>query len=185
MPIIAYLGTTVKDYHENGKRMLEELELCCPNHAERTMSFHSKYERTIKETGEKVVIHILICHKCGMSKSVLPDFLLPNKHYSAAEVESVLLQAVDEAVYDIDTPASISTVRRWLGEMDGEGGKLAGIVSGLKTVAMEQGRAVSEVTLAGLRLIEQVGEFVHALLKIHYSGNLLGYAGVYLSGRSP
>ena len=149
------------------------------------MSFHDTYERTIKETGEKVIIHTLICHKCRKSKSVLPDFLLPNKHYSAKEVESVLLQAVDEAVYDIDTPASVSTVRRWLGEMDGENGKLAGWVSGLKTVAIEQGCAVSEVTLAELRLIEQVGEFVHALHKIHFSGNLLGFAGIYLSGRSP
>ena len=163
MPIIAYLGATVKDYHENGKRKLAELGLCCPNHPERTMSFHDTYERTIKETGEKVIIHMLICHKCRKTKSVLPDFLLPNKHYSAKEVESVLLQAVDEAVYDIDTPASVSTVRRWLGEMDGESGKLAGWVSGVKTVAIEQARAVSEVTLAGFRLIEQVGELVHAL----------------------
>ena len=72
------------------------------------------------------MVHILICHKCKKSKSVLPDFLLPNKHYSADEIESVLLQAIDTAVYDIDTPASVSTVRRWLDEMDGESGKLAG-----------------------------------------------------------
>ena len=186
MSIIAYLGSTVKEYGEKGKTMLLALEICCPNHPAKILAFHSTYTRTIKETGEKAVIHILICHKCGYSTSVLPDFLLPNKHYSANEVESVIMQAADGVgVYDTDTNASVSTVRRWLGEWCSEGGKLQKSVNRLKMLAYSQGCAVSEIILADLPLIEQLKEFVYALPKIHFSGNLLGFAGIYLPGSSP
>jgi hypothetical protein len=184
--IIAYLGTTVKEYGEKGKSMLLALQVRCPKHPAKILAFHDTYTRTVKETGEKVVIHILVCHKCGYRTSVLPDFLLPHKHYSANEVESVIMQAADGvAVYDIETPASVSTVRRWLGEMNGEGGKLREWVSGLKTLAIAQGCAISEVIMAELPIIEQLSQLVHTLPKIRFSGNLLGFAGIYLSGRSP
>jgi hypothetical protein len=184
--IIAYLGSTVKEYSENGKSKLAGLQVRCPKHPAKILAFHDTYKRTIKETGEKVVIHILVCHKCGYRTSVLPDFLLPHKHYSANEIEAVIMQAADGvAVYDIETPASVSTVRRWLGEMNGEGGKLREWVSGLKTLAIAQDCAISEITMAELPFVEQLREFVHALPKIRFSGNLLGFAGIYLSGRSP
>ena len=186
MSIIAYLGSTVKDYLEKGKAMLAGLQVSCPDHPAKVMAFHSTYPRTIKETGEKVVIHILICHKCKKTIAVLPDFLLPNKHYSANEVESVILQVADGvATYDIDTPASVSTTRRWIREMNDESGRLQEQVSRLKILAISHGCAISEIILAGLPLIEQIMEFVQVLPKIRFSGNLLGYANIYLQGRSP
>ena len=186
MSIIAYLGSTVNEYGENGKAMLAALQVRCANHPSEIMAFHDTYTRKIKETGDKVVIHILICHTCRKTSAVLPDFLLPNKHYSANEIESVIMQAADGVgVYDIDTPASVPTIRRWLGEMTDADGKLQAWVSGLKTLAIDKGCAISEIIMAELPLIEQLGKFVHALPKIRFSGNLLGFAGIYLSGRSP
>ena len=57
----------------------------------------------------------------------------------------------------IKRPALFFNFSCWtvmIGELDEEDGKLTGIVSRLKTVAIEQARVVSEATLAGFRLIE-------------------------------
>jgi predicted transglutaminase-like protease len=48
---------------------------------------------------------------------VLPDFLTPRKQFATAEIESVVKQSkAGKTPYDIDSKASISTIRRWLRE---------------------------------------------------------------------
>lgn len=142
------------------------------------MSNHDTYQRKIKETGETITVRLLICHKCRVSLAVLPDFLLPKKHYSANEIESVAMQReAGSSVYDIDTPAKVCTVRRWLAEIPG---KLEGQISRLKSLAMEHGPCpISEAAFAGLTLMEQLRLIVQKLPRIKFSGNLLGYAGIY------
>jgi hypothetical protein len=78
------------------------------------MMMHDKYPRKIKETGEKISIHRLICYKCKKTIAILPDFLLPYKQYSANEIEAVLIDAETTSVYDIETEASVYTVRLWV-----------------------------------------------------------------------
>lgn len=114
MPITTYLGSTIHDYREKSYSMLLSLEVFCPKHADQRMMLHDKYMRTVKETGDQILIHRLICYKCKYTIAVLPDFLLPHKQYSANEVEAVLLDAGMMSVYDIDTDASVYTVRRWI-----------------------------------------------------------------------
>jgi len=178
MLIIAYLGTSVKEYLEKAQGMVAGLGMCCPKHPEKRMAFHDTYPRTIKETGEKIDIQRLICYECRSTIAILPDFLLPNKHYSANEIESVILQSeAGSSVYDIDTAAAVCTVRRWL---SGIPEKLTEQVSKLKSLAIENYACpISEVTHKDLSLMEQIRHISQRLPKIRYSGNLLGYAGIY------
>jgi len=142
---------------------------------------HDRYRRGIKETGEKIEIQRLICPECRGTTAVIPDFIMPYKHYSANEIESVIMQSENMPVYDIDTSASVDTVRRWLGEMKG---KMSEWVSRLKVLAAERyASPVSEVILASLSLIEQIRELSQKLPRIKWAGNLLGYAGIWLSQR--
>lgn len=178
MPIIAYLGTNVKEYREKARDLLADLGICCPKHPEKPMAFHDTYLRTIKETSEKISIHRLICHICHSTKAVLPDFLFPYKHYSADEIEFVVMKREKRiSVYDIDTSASICTVRRWLGEMRK---KATAWISKLKSLAIERFACpISEAALYDLTLIEQIEHISQKLPKIKFSGNLLGYAALY------
>lgn len=179
MAIIAYLGSTVNDYIEKSIKLLSELTIYCPEHNTVEMAAHGSYERGIKETGEKIRIYRFICYECGATVAVLPDFLLPYKQYSANEIEAVLIDAESTKVYDIETQASVYTVRRWIKEM---GPLIIRWISMLKALALEiTGKAVSEISLFALAPIEQLRTLAECLPKIKTCGNMLGFAAVYLS----
>ena len=177
MIIIAYLGGSVKEYLERYQDLAAALRISCPNHPNQTMVKHARYTRGIKETGEKISIQRLICRECNSTVSLLPDFLLPYKQYSANEIESVIIDSETTGIYEIDTPASVYTVRRWIKEMSGQ---ITAWISMLKTLLIGvYGLGYSEAALAGLPLIEQIRELSKKLPRIKHSGNLLGYAGIY------
>ena len=93
-----YLGKDVKEYKKCGEEIINEqmkngnirCELCT-----RTINRHSSYERGIKESGEKIKIIMVWCDDCNHGHALLPDFLLPHKHYSGNEIESVMIDSVD------------------------------------------------------------------------------------------
>jgi len=113
MPIIAYLGFTVKEYENDSMEHLCALTIYCPKDINAQMTIHSHYLRRIKETGEMIAVYRLICPECGKTIAVLPDFLLPYKQYSANEIEAVMIDAESMSVYDIETKASVRTVQRY------------------------------------------------------------------------
>jgi hypothetical protein len=181
MSIIAHLGSNVKEYREKSQEILEGLLFFCQKHHKEKMCLHAQYKRTIKETKEEIWIKRLICHKCDKTVSIIPDFLQPNKHYSANEIESVIIQAETTDIYDIETAASVYTVRRWIKTVRN---KVATSISLLKSVVLERVlEAPSETQLAGLSLFEQVKLLAQHLPKVKNSGNTLGLADI-LTGYS-
>jgi hypothetical protein len=142
---------------------------------------HGQYKRGIKETGEKIWIQRLKCPECKKTTAILPDFIRPYKQYSANEIEEVLIAAETTSVYDIETPASVYTVRRWLKT---ERPKAQRSVSLLKALAYDSlTRIPSEVELSGLPLIEQIKHITSCLPKIKHSGNMLGLSDMLTANR--
>lgn len=123
MSIVAFLGKDVNEYVDSYLSLLENMEFFCEKHPEQRLAYHGTYTRSIKETGEEIPIQRLICYECKKAKtggtiSILPDFLKPRKQYSGVEINSVMEQSnAGKTPYDIDTKASVSTVRRWLREI--------------------------------------------------------------------
>jgi len=185
--ITTFLGADVEEYSKLSESKVQSMEIYCAKHLDEKLSYHGAYFRKIKETGEKLKIQRLICKRCnndfgGGTVSILPDFLLPRKHYSANEIESVVKQNEEGvAVYDIETEASVPTVRRWLHEMKETMQKW---ISLLKTIVMEETKGfISEAILAPLPQTEQLSELLDKLRPIKYSGNVLGRANIWLSDR--
>ena len=98
------------------------MKFYCKKHPEQRLAYHGTYTRSMKETGEEIPIQRLICYECKKAKaggtiSVLPDFIMSRKQYSITEINSVIEQSnAGRNPYDIDSRASVSTVRRWLRE---------------------------------------------------------------------
>jgi len=199
MAIVLYLGKDVKDYEKRGKEIIAQrirageirCELCA-----QPMKQHSSYERGIKESGQKIQIQIVWCKKCKQGHALLPDFLLPNKHYSGNEIESVLIDSQgwgkegwgkeESAVNEIETEASESTVRRWIKQI---GERIKRAVSLLKYIFMHiLQKTLSELTISenatGYAELEEILE--KAPVTVEYSGNKLGLANIFLgiNGRS-
>jgi len=176
-----FLGSNVKEYKSNSLEIINDAigkglircELCL-----RRMRRHSKYKRNIKETGEIIMIYVVWCRKCRKWHALQPDFLLQNKHYSANEIESVIIDSATETVNQIETEASQSTVRRWIKET---GEKIKKAIGILKYLFRSMGQAVSEVTIdtgPGYDELEQVLDMAPSDVK--YCGNKLGLANIWL-----
>jgi hypothetical protein len=142
------------------------------------MRVHSYYCREIKGTGEWITIAVVWCRKCRKWHTLVPDFLLPQKHYGGNEVESVIIDSATEHVTKIETEASESTARRWIKQI---GDRIRQAVGILKQLFGRAGRSLNEVAVdpgPPYDELEQVLEMTPRELK--YSGNKLGLANMWL-----
>jgi len=181
MSIVLYLGGNIKEYEKKSKeiidRAISEGRLRC-EFCLRPMAVHSHYDREIKETGEQITITMVWCSKCEEWHALLPDFLLPHKHYSGNEIESVIIDSATDSVSRIETEASESTVRRWIKQI---GGRVRQAVSKLKYLFGQRGQAVNEIIIDPgpcYNELEQILEM--APYDIKCSGNKFGMANIWL-----
>jgi hypothetical protein len=181
MSIVLFLGRDVNEYNEiSGEKirvLISEGAVICGSCLQ-PMAYHSSYKRGIKETGKKITITMVWCSKCRVWHALLPDFLLPHKHYSGDEIESVIIDSTTSPVSLIETEASEATVRRWICQV---GNSIRRAVSILKYLFRRAGQAVSEAAInAGpcYSELEQILEMAPSGIK--YSGNKLGLANLWL-----
>ena len=181
MAIVIFLGRDVNEYEKEGiekiKEHIKKGEIRC-DICTRELKKHSSYERGIKETGQRIKITIMRCKSCNRGHGLLPDFMLPRKHYSGNEIESVIIDSAASKTSEIETEASESTARRWIRAI---GESIDGAVGILKYVYMQAGSKISEVYVTASTkygILEQVLEVAPAAIK--YSGNKLGLANIWL-----
>jgi len=181
MSIILFLGSSVKEYIEKSAGMIQEHiqngSLRCET-CTKPMKHHSNYTRGIKETGEKIPITVVRCVTCPKWHALLPDFILPGKHYSGNEVESVIIDSAAVPIGEIETEASEPTVRRWISQT---GEKLKQAAGALKYHFGRIGKAISETVITpgtAYSELEQILEKAPRAVK--NSGNKLGLANIWL-----
>ena len=181
MAIITYLGRDVKEYEKISKEIILRViseghiqcELCL-----RPMARHSEYKRIIKETGEQITITMVWCSKCRKWHALLPDFLLPYKHYSGNEIEGVIIDSETVPVSQIDTEASESTVRRWISQI---GYRIRQAVSLLKYIFKRAGQSVSEAAIDPGPVYSELEQILNMTpYAVKCSGNKLGLANLWL-----
>ena len=187
MSIIAYICDSVKKYKANGISIVNEMvaagqfrcSLCI-----KPLYIQSYYTRGIKETGESIDIAVLRCRsKCMKGDALLPDFIAPQKHYGAREIEKVMIESQTKRVSDVETKASESTVYRWIAQV---GASITAAISVVKAIYVSLGTAVSELALdvrGGFAELESLLDM--APKRINHSGITLGLANIWLGARSP
>jgi len=178
MPSIAFLGKDITDYQANSAKYLKELHFYCPEHG-LELTYHASYVRHIKDYDADIAIQRLGCplDDCNYTLAILPDFLQPYKHYSANEIEAVLFDSQPcTCALDIDSKASISTVRRWIRQYRPI---LDERISQLKSVILQELKmVVNETTLPSAGPMETIQRLLSLLPAIHYS-NTLGAAFIH------
>jgi len=185
MSILLFLGKDVKEYERKSTEIINRAiaeDLICCELCLKPMRLHSSYTRNIKETGEIITINMAWCSKCSKWHALLPDFLSHGKHYSANEIESVIIESATETVNRIETEASQSTVRRWIKQINEKIKQAIGI---LKFLFKDAGQTVSEVAIdpgSCYNELEQILEMAPSRIK--YCGNKLGLANIWL-GTNP
>jgi transposase-like protein len=160
--VTTYLGKTVDEYRQNYLEYLSQIEFVCPICKEPTR-FHGFYSRKVKidnENKEELIIARVKCTSCERTHAILPDFIAPYKHYSAVEIEKVVEHA-DSGVSaeQIETPAEISTVRRWVRNFRN---KAKEAIGALKSIAYEiygrSNKLLDKVNLSRLTMLKKALE---------------------------
>lgn len=181
--IIAYLGRNVKDYCKNYLRYLEELELICPGCGNRTV-FYATYKRhvRIEEAVEWLIIHRVICKACKRTHAVIPDFIRPYKHYSAYDSE-MSLRDIDNGipVEQVETVASVSTLRRWAAEFQEKSHQAAGALKAL--LFNLYNKTVNELELYRLKLFETLEKILKEFPEIESNNLLIGDLNIWFTNK--
>jgi len=172
--IIAHLGHTLEEYLAAIFQIMT-MGLRCPD-CGGPLELLSRYERHPIIDGKRQVMPVqrLQCQECGKTHAVLPDFVLPYKHYGTAEVEGVL-EAADAGVAaeKISTSAEVSTVRRWCREFRR---KVGGLCVRLRHIASSVfGRSVNVLPPPGPSgVLSQLRDSLRFLPEILSGGLVLG-----------
>ena len=179
--IIAYLGRNVKEYRRNCLKFLEELKLTCPICSGNT-SFHDSYDRHVHvgEEIEWISLFRVICVRCGKTHAIIPDFIRPYKHYSACDAELVLRDQEDGIpLEEIETDASISTLRRWVAEFRHRGRQALGALRSI--LYRHYGKFVNELKVAGTKLFGMIERILGLLPEVESSHLAIGEANMWLT----
>ena len=179
--ILAYLGKNVKEYRENFLRYLNSMRIGWPDCSGST-SKHDSYDRHVHigKIIEWLVFYRVKCNRCGKTHTIIPDFVKPKKHYSACDIE-IALNEMEEGipVEQVETEASISTLRRWRNEFIDRAEQAVGALRGLLYLLYEE--TINELELAGLKQFAKLEKILERFPRIQSSNLVIGETNIWLT----
>lgn len=182
--ILAYLGKNVKEYRRNFLRYINEMIIRCPDCGSDT-TYHDSYERHVHigQIVEWLTLYRVKCVKCRKTHAIIPDFISPRKHYSACDIE-LALNDMEEGtpVEQVETEASVSTIRRWRNEFIAKAEQAVGALRGLLYLFYE--KTINELELAGLKRFAKLEKILEKLPPLHSSGLIIGAANIWLTNHT-
>ena len=179
--ILTYLGKNVKEYRKNFLRYINEMIIRCPNCGGST-TYHDSYDRHVHigQIVEWLTFCRVKCVKCGKTHAIIPDFVSPRKHYSACDIELALNDTEEGTpVEQVETEASISTLRRWRNEFIVRAEQAVGALRGLLYLLYE--KTINEFELAGLKRFAKLEKLLEKFPPIHSSGLIIGTTNIWLT----
>lgn len=115
--IVTFLGSTVKEYRNIFLSMLAQKKLRCPICGGPLVGY-GMYPRKLKtpEGKKELSIARYYCQRCKRTHAILPDFILPYKHYPAKVIEEAVEEVVEKQVTPeyVDGEQDISATKRWV-----------------------------------------------------------------------
>jgi hypothetical protein len=117
------------------------------------------------------------CVACDKYPALIPNFLMPHKHYEAAVIERAIKYSEDGEGLS-DCPADESTMRRWINQFKGRGALAVGwLLSALFTI---YGRRISAMELQNRGLLKQLARLLREY-PVPESGPIIGSANIILT----
>jgi hypothetical protein len=113
---------------------INETRLRCPHCGQELIYRDSRLRiwRHCNEPADRILIHRMFCRICNRLHTVLPDVLVPHKHYGAPEIETVLESEVR------NDEVSDSTTVRWQQWIKGNEVQIEGVLQSLKLNAEDK-----------------------------------------------
>jgi hypothetical protein len=146
------------------------------------LTFHSCYPRHIRdEEGYRHDGWIAqgCCDTCKKYPSLIPDFIMPYKHYGAAVVEAAIAKFEENGGLRFnECPADESTVRRWVAQVNERGARAAGWLLSLLFDVYDL--HVSALELQNRSLLKQLARLAREI-QIPETSGVIGRVNVILT----
>jgi hypothetical protein len=179
--ILAYLGKNVKEYREKSLRYLNDMIIQCPTCGSST-TYHDSYDRHVHigEIVEWLIFYRVKCVQCDKTHAIIPDFVSPRKHYSTCDIEFAINETeAGIPIEQVDTAASISTLRRWHNEFIEKVAQTIGALRGLLYRLYE--RTINELELKGLQEFAKLEKILARFPQINSSNLIIGETNIWLT----
>ncbi|MFT9497992.1 DUF6431 domain-containing protein [Anaerosolibacter sp.] len=159
---------------------MSQKDFVCPK-CEGSTHFHGFYERKLKFADSVIVTTIarVKCTFCNATHAVLPDFISPRKHYSAAEVEDVIVDKENGTPDEhIDSSASVSTIKRWLKAFNS---KAPNILGALQSILFSlYGVIASAISISTLSWLSRIKDIINQFPDIECSNMILSKTNLWI-----
>ena len=126
--------------------MLRRRDILCPL-CGGELTVHSSHQRhCIDDNGQRhdgwiVQVH---CSACNKYPSLIPDFIMPYKHYKTAVIEAAIRASEEGCLGLSSCPADESTVRRWANQFKVRGALAVGWLLSILFVVYERHISILE-----------------------------------------
>jgi hypothetical protein len=146
-------------------------------------SLHDVYPRCLKDkdsSAEHGWVAQLHCAFCKKYPALIPDFIMPYKHYKAEVIQSVIAEHENERNIEyLDGYATdISTMRRWVKQFNERGERAVGwLISILLSLYNCQ---ISMIKLQNKTLLKQLARLLREF-RLPDSGGIIGRVNVILT----
>jgi hypothetical protein len=148
-----------------------------------SLKYHNCYPRHILDelssrySGWIAQMH---CVACGVYPALIPDFIMPHKHYEAGVIEKVIAQSERGSNIEKfgDCSADISTMRRWIRQFKERGARAVGWLLSILLALHE--RQISLLKLQGKSLLKQLARLL-CELRIPDDKNIIGKVNIILT----
>ena len=162
-------------------RYINNMNIRCPNCGSST-SNHDSYDRHVHmgEIIEWLIFQRVKCNQCGRTHAIIPDFVKPRKHYSGCDIE-IALNELEEGigVEQIETEASVSTLRRWRNEFIKKAEQAVGALRGILYQHYE--KIIGELELIGLKRFAKLEKILERFPRIQSSSLVIGETNIWLT----
>jgi hypothetical protein len=147
------------------------------------LKFHGSYRRylkdeeSIREKGWVAQVH---CEACDTYPALIPEFIMPYKHYSAEVIEGVIAESErGKNVEHLDgCAADVSTMRRWVRQFKERGARAIGWL--LSILLKLYDRQFSLLKLQNKTLLKQLARLLREFPAIN-TDSVIGKANIIIT----
>ena len=118
------------------------------------------------------------CAACKKYPAIIPDFIMPYKHYEAAVIESAISKVEEEGLRLSECPADECTIRRWASQFHERGTRAAGALQSI--LFRVQGRHVSILDIYNKGLLKQL-DYLARVIQGKQTGGVIGRVNAILT----
>jgi len=146
-------------------------------------AYHGSYQRGLKDrdsSKEQGWVAQLRCDICKEYPALIPDFIMPYKHYKAEVIEAVITEY--ENGHNIEhtggCAADISTMRRWVKQFKERGAQAVGWL--LSVLLSLYNRRISLLKLQNMTLLRQLARLLYEF-RLPKTGGIIGRVNIILT----